>query len=157
MNAAHYHIALTHTPLTGIVSGFALLLAGVILKNTTLKKAALYFFLISAAIAVPVYLSGQGAEKVLKSFLPNMPHEVIEQHEEMAALALGGSIILGVISLVFAIVFRGERQLTNMMALILIVIALIVIVLTGYTANLGGKIRHVEIRASIEHKSLWLS
>ncbi|MGC8743751.1 MAG: hypothetical protein ACP5T0_07730 [Verrucomicrobiia bacterium] len=147
MNAAHYHIALTHAPLMGIVSGFCLIVAGIILKNETLKKTSLWFFIVSAAIAVPVYLSGQGAEKVLKSFLTNISDE-IEQHEEMASIALGGSIVLGVIAIIFAILFRGERQFRTGFALVISLIALIVIGLTGYTANLGGKIRHIEIRES---------
>lgn len=148
MNAAHYHIVLTHIPLMGIVSGFCLILAGIAINNTTLKKSALCFFIVSAIIAVSVYLTGEKAMMVLTRFDPTIPMEPIEQHEEMAALALGASSILGFVSLVFVIIFRGERQFKNGFALIITVLSLIAIALTGYTANLGGKIRHPEIHTS---------
>ena len=45
MNPAHLHLLINHFPVVGFFLGSLLLLVGVILKNSTLKKTS-YFMLI---------------------------------------------------------------------------------------------------------------
>ncbi|MCX7871660.1 MAG: hypothetical protein N2487_00070 [Verrucomicrobiae bacterium] len=148
MNQAHYHLMINHVPLFGIVTGTCLMLAGLILRNEVVKKTALYFFVISALVIVPTYTSGFGAEKVLKAFLPGMNTDVIEQHEEIAVLALGATAVLGIISLVCTILFWGQKPVKNVIAIIIVILSIATVVMIGFTANLGGKIRHPELKNS---------
>jgi uncharacterized membrane protein len=152
MNAAHYHLMINHIPLAGIICGTCLILVGLILKNEVLKKTALYFFVISAILLVPTYTTGGGAEKVLKAMMPGMTTDPVEQHEEMAMIALGGTGFLGLVSLVCIFIFWGQKPVKNAIAVVIAIISIAAIALTGYTAYLGGKIRHPEISVSTERK-----
>lgn len=152
MNAAHYHLMINHIPLVGMISGVCLMFVGLITKNEVLKKSSFYFYVVSAILLVPTYTTGGGAEKVLKAFMPGMTTDPVEQHEEMAMIALGSAGFLGLISLVCIFISWGQKPVKNVIAIVIAVISIAVITLTGYTAYLGGKIRHPEIITSTEHK-----
>lgn len=146
MNATHLHLILNHIPVLGTAFGLGLLLFGLWRKSDELKKAALGVFVIVALAAVPVYLTGEPAEDGVKSLLDvSKPH--MEQHEEAAGVAFTGVLALGVAALTGLIRFRRGRVLPGWFGVVSLVASLIVSGLMVWTANLGGQIRHSEIRA----------
>lgn len=146
MDSVYWHLALSHVPILGVVFGTAVLAVALMKKSEDVKKAALALFVVSAATAIPVYLSGEGAEESV-SGLPGVLASFMESHEETAAGAVLGTAILGVFSLGLLAYFRAPKKLPSRLLAVILLLALVDCGLLARTANLGGKIRHSEIRA----------
>lgn len=145
MNFTHLHLALNHVPVLGTVFGLALLAYAVWRKKNDIEKVALGIFVLAALLAIPAYLTGEPAEESVKS-LPGVFESLIERHESAATIAFSGLGILGCISIAGLIAFRGGRLLPTWFTSLALVVALLVSGLMTWTANMGGKIRHSEIR-----------
>jgi uncharacterized membrane protein len=102
-------------------------------------------FIIIALLSIPAYLTGEPAEELVEN-LPGVDKASIEQHEEAAQVAFVGVLILGAATLVGLIFFGLGKSVPNSLSVIVLVLSLIVFVLMARTANLGGSIRHTEIR-----------
>jgi hypothetical protein len=144
MNTAHVHLLLNHLPVMGTVIGILLLALARIRRSDELLRASLGLYVLLAASAVVVYLTGDGAEDLVER-LPDVSKPLIEQHEEAALAATIALGIYGVAGAIALIVARG-RALPRWAASAALVLALIPGGLMAWTANLGGQIRHSEIR-----------
>jgi hypothetical protein len=145
MNIAHIHLLLNHVPVIGTFIGIALIAWAILRRSTEVAKTALGLFILLAPIALVVYLTGDPAEHLVEH-LPGVTDAAIEAHEEaatVAAIALGG---LGVLTL-WALVHFRRRALPKGVVLVALAYSLGVGGLMAWTANLGGQIRHTEIRA----------
>lgn len=94
---------------------------------------------------MPLYLTGGTAAGVVKG-LPGFSDHILEQHQAAAGVTLAGCIVIGIAALAGLLVFRG-RIIANWFGILLLAAALVVGGLVTWTANLGGQIRHSEIRA----------
>lgn len=99
----------------------------------------------AALLTLPAYFSGAPASEVLRQFTPAMTMDASDQHAESAILALAGSLVLGVVALAGLIGFRKGRKLPASFLMLVVLLALVACGLLSWTANLGGKIRHLEI------------
>jgi hypothetical protein len=146
MNWAYVHLALNHLPVIGAIFGVLLLLLALVRKSEELKRVSLGVFVITALLALPVYFTGEPAEEVVEH-LPGVAEPLIERHENAALFALlmaGGA---GVVALAGLILFRRTEKLPGWIVAATLVLSLVTSGLMGWTANLGGQIRHTEIRA----------
>lgn len=146
MNAPHLHLLLNHVPVLGAAFGLGLLAFGLWRKSDELKKTSFGVFVIAALLAVPVYLSGEPAEEGVES-LPGVSKAIIEQHEEAAEVAFTAIIVLGVIALVGLFLFRRGRVVPTWFTSLMLIASITVSGLMAWTANLGGQVRHTEIRS----------
>ena len=147
MNAAHLHLILNHVPVLGTAFGLGFLVLATWRKSEELKKTALGVFVVVALLAVPVYLTGEPAEDLVKA-LPDVSKPVIEQHEEAATVAFTGVVVLGVAALAGLLLFRLGKMVPAWYGSVLLAASVIVGGLMAWTANLGGQVRHTEIRSS---------
>jgi hypothetical protein len=144
VTAAHVHLALCHVPIMAILFGLGWLAFGVWRGSRDIQKAALAMFVMAAVLAVPLYLTGGTAAGVIKG-LPGYSDHILEQHQAAAGVTLAGCIVLGIVALAGLILFRG-RVVAGWFGVLLLAGALVVGGLIVWTANLGGQIRHSEIR-----------
>lgn len=144
MNVAHLHLILNHVPVLGTVFGLTVLAAGLWKSSDGLKRLALVVFAVSALVAVPVYVTGEPAEDAVKH-LPGVAGGALERHEDAAGAALGGVLALGALAVTGLIICRRDRPVTQWLTVTSLLAALVVSALMGWTANLGGQIRHPEI------------
>jgi len=147
MTLLHLHLLTNHLPVLGAAFALGLLVFGQWRKSAELTKAALGAFVIFAVLALPAYFTGEPAEKGLKGTL-GVSKPSIEEHEEAATAALIGSAVLGVASLAGLLFFGRGKAVPHWFASLIIAAALVVCALMAWTANLGGQIRHSEIRSS---------
>jgi uncharacterized membrane protein len=147
MNAAHWHLMLNHVPVLGTGFGLVLLAWAVVRKSEELKKVSLTALVVGAALAVPAYLTGEPAEALVER-LPEVSKALLEMHEEVAQLAFIGTIVVGVAALVGRLRFRRAKGVPGWFAGLILVASLMVFALLAWTANLGGQIRHTEIRSA---------
>ena len=146
MTPTHLHLLLNHIPVLGTFFGLGLFAFGVWRRNHEIKTTSLGIFVIVALLTVPVYLTGEPAEETVES-LPGVSKAIIEQHDGAAAYAFTGVIVTGVAALGGLIYFRKARLLPVWYGSLLIACSLVVGGLMAWTANLGGQIRHTEIRS----------
>jgi hypothetical protein len=144
VTAAHIHLFLCHAPIMAIVFGLGWLAFGLWRGSREIQKAALGMFVVAAVLAVPSYLTGEPASGTIKG-LPGFSERILEEHQAAAGVALAGCIALGILALAGLIHYRG-RAVAGWFSLLLLAGALVVGSLTAWTANLGGQIRHSEIR-----------
>ncbi|OGE22718.1 MAG: hypothetical protein A3J42_09380 [Candidatus Dadabacteria bacterium RIFCSPHIGHO2_12_FULL_53_21] len=145
MNAAHWHLILNHIPLVGI--GFVILLMIIALarKSPELKNVAQIFTVIVALWAIPSYLTGEPAEEIVED-MPGISEDSIHEHEEFAEKAFIFIEVVGGIALIALIGGRFNKKLGNTLAVVTLVGLIAGGGLIAWTANLGGKIHHQEIR-----------
>ena len=124
----------------------ARVLAGVAIwrKSQELRRTSFGFFVAVGLLSVPVYLTGEPAEEMVKS-LPGVSKAIVEQHEEAAAVAFTGVIIMGLPGLAGLAASRGGRLTPAWFVSTTLGASVIVVALVGWTAH-GGQVRHTEIR-----------
>lgn len=149
MNAAHIHLVLNHFPLLATLFGFFFQLFGFLLKKEPYQRAGLVLYLVAAVMIVPTYLSGEAAESVIEG-LPGVKLSYHEEHDEAAEKAMVAVITLGVLSLVSLVVGWKKGELPKWSAPLGLGLAAISIGLLVWTANLGGKIHHQEVRSDFQ-------
>lgn len=146
MNSAHWHLLLNHFPIIGTYFSTLLLIVGILLKNQTVKNTALGFFILTALLAIPVLLTGEGAEDILDSI--GLKNEYfISQHERLAQIAFWLSVSIGVLSIGALIGQRTINQ-TKIFTFIILTAGLLNSVLMTAAGIAGGEIRHTEIRTT---------
>ena len=145
-NWAHVHLMINHFPVVGVIGAFLLLLYALVRKSEEVKMVSLGAFVLVALITIPVYVTGGFAEDVVKN-LPGVTEKLIGQHEDIAFYALILTASLGIFSLVGLFLLRRSGKLPQWVISVVLVLSLITMAVTGFTANLGGQIRHTEIRA----------
>lgn len=149
----HLHLILNHFPVVGTFFGFFILLIGQFKKDHSIKKVALGIFLFNAILILPVSFTGEPAEDLVKQ-LPGVSENMIEEHEESAETALVFVEIAGGISLLGFFFFRNSHFYPKWFVMILALISLLSIVFIARSANLGGKIRHTEVRSDVQTPAL---
>jgi uncharacterized membrane protein len=146
MNPAHWHLMLNHVPVLGTAFGMALIAWALVRKSEELKRVSLGVFVIIALLAIPAYLTGEPAEEIVEH-LPGVSEASIEEHEDAAKFAFAGVLVLGAAALGGLVIFRRGRPAPTWVAVVALVLSVIVFAMMVRTANLGGLIRHPELRS----------
>jgi uncharacterized membrane protein len=142
MTWAHVHLALNHVPVIGILFIVLLLGTAVVRGSSELARASYGLIALVAVIAVAVYFTGEPAEELVEK-LPGFSESLLDTHEDAALVATVGMSLLG-LAAIFGLVRRQPAWYPKAV----LALSLLVLVLMGWTANLGGQIRHTEIRSA---------
>jgi len=145
MNWAHVHLMINHFPVVGVFGAVALLVYALARKSEEVKMVSFGLFALLALITIAVFLTGEAAEDTVKK-LPGVTETYIGRHEEMAELALVLMETLGIAALAGLLFLRRSGSMPQWLVVIVLVLSLAAAVVVGFTANLGGQIRHTEIR-----------
>ena len=146
MNGAHWHLLLNHLPILGTLFGILLLLFAWVRKSDEIRKVSLGIFVLNAICAVPAYLTGEPAEEMVEH-LPGVSKALIENHESAALVALSAAVATGVVALVALLLSRKAKPLPTWLMLATLFLALATGGMMARAGNLGGEIRHTEIRS----------
>lgn len=146
MDALHIHLLLNHFPVIGTLIGLTLLVLGFVSKSDAIKRASLAVFLGIALLTIPVYLTGEPAEESVERSV-GVSKALIEDHEDAAMPALIAMEITGFFALIGLFVSFRVSRFANLCFAAALILSLVTFGLMARTANLGGQIRHVEIRS----------
>lgn len=146
MNIVHLHLLLNHLPVVGAFLGVLLLAFALLRRSSEIGKFAFGMFAALAAIAVVVFFTGEPAEELIEK-LPGFSDAITERHEELARLSTIAMVGFGLVGIVALAVCR-RRALPRWVTATGFVVSLGIAGLMGATANLGGQVRHTEIRPS---------
>jgi uncharacterized membrane protein len=145
MTPGYIHLLLNHLPVVGVLAGIPILLTGLLKKKSLLTETALWLFLASAIITVPVYFSGDNAEHEVEEYALVSEHE-LEEHEDWGkrSLWLGGA--LGFLALLGILQLRKNPEAAQKLLWAIFIFSLLTMVSHGITSMEGGKIRRPELR-----------
>lgn len=147
MDATHLHLILTHFPIVGTIIGIGIMAYGLFSKNDAIKKVALVTFVLMAILTIPVFLTGEEAEETVEN-IAGVSEQLIENHEELAAIAIWFMGLLGVLSLVTIFAIFKKWAFAKIISIITLIVSLGTFGLFAQVGNTGGKIRHSEIRTT---------
>ncbi len=145
MNWAHVHLMINHFPVVGVFGAVALLTYSLVRKSEEIKRVSFGLFVLLALITLAVFFTGLAAEDTVKK-LPGVTEASIGRHGEMAQLALVLMETLGLAALAGLLFLRESGAIPKWLVVIVLLLSLVTAAAVGLTANLGGQIRHTEIR-----------
>jgi len=152
-NFAHIHLLLNHLPTIGFGIALCLYLVAYFTKNDTLKKTGLVMFFLVALWAIPTYISGNAAERVLcpdHKCPADVSAVAIRYHEDAALTAFIVMELTGFFAWLALWQLRQRANIGKWNWNIVLALALVSFGLMSLAANQGGDIRHSEIRAASE-------
>ena len=149
MTDAHYHLIVNHFPIIGTILGLGILIAGLVLKNNTVKNVSYALFIIAAVFAALSMWTGDGAEEMVED-MPNIGKQIIHEHEEMAEKLALVLYVLGVVSLLGLYTNIKNHSKAKLVSYLILVIALVSVFLAQQVGTSGGEIRHTEIRKNFK-------
>lgn len=147
MNDAHLHMVVNHFPIIGTIFGLGILIAGIFMKNNTIKNTAYILFVVAAIFAFASMATGEGAEEMVED-MPSIGKQIIHEHEEMAEKLALVLYVLGVVSLVGLFLNIKKNAKANLVSFLALTIAVVAVFLGKQTGTSGGEVRHTEIRAN---------
>jgi len=145
MSFTHLHLLLNHFPVIGALIAIGLLAVAILKRNSAVAKASLGLFAILGGIAVMVFFTGEPAEEAIEK-LPGFSEAITEKHEETALAATIALASLGAFSIGILTWFR-RKDVPRWLTLGTLMLSLVSGTLMGYTAFLGGQVRHTELRS----------
>jgi uncharacterized membrane protein len=148
INVAHLHLLLNHVPTVGSVVALGLLLLAIIRQNEHLKHAGLEVLFAIAVVTLVAYMSGVGAHQKLRD-QPGVSENAIRVHQDAA---LAGFTVLEFAGFAAWIALWQTRRRGGAVPGLVPVVTVLTVVslaLMARAANLGGEIRHPEIRADL--------
>ena len=145
MNDAHLHMVVNHFPIIGTIFGLGILVAGLFLKNNSIKNTAYILFAIAAIFAFASMNTGEGAEEIVEDF-PNIGKQIIHEHEELAEKFAIVMYVLGITSLAGLYLNLKNNAKAKLMSFLVLTVAIVGVILSKAVGTSGGEIRHTEIR-----------
>ncbi len=158
MDLTHAHLLLNHVPVVGFVIGLMLFVSSLIARNAELKRASLVIFVGIALAAIPTYVSGNAAAEALCAGGPRAPacddpgvsKSLIQTHEDAALLAFTAIMLTGAFAWLALWQIRRTSRAAKWNLAVILLLSLVAFGLAARAANIGGEIRHPEIRAAQE-------
>lgn len=145
MQPVHLHLLTNHVPVIGAFFGALVLVIGMLRKSPPTLAAAYWVFVLSAALGLVAYFTGEGAEEAVEH-LPGVSRRLIGSHEDVGKFTLAGMVILGILSIIGLIRSKNHYDKIKALAMINLIVALLSFGVGAYTAYTGGMVRHTEIR-----------
>jgi len=145
MNAPHLHLLVNHAPVFASVFAALILLWALVRRSADVKRLALASVVVLGLSTPLAYYTGEPAEHAI-GHETGVERKRIHEHEEAAEWALIGASIAGVVALACLVVFR-RREPPMAAILIVLLLDLWTVAIFARVADLGGEIRHPEIRA----------
>ncbi|MBH8567638.1 hypothetical protein KB206_02000 [Microvirga sp. STS02] len=145
MNQAHLHLIVNHVPIVGSLFAAMLLGAGVLRHNLDLTKAGLVAVLAAGLLCLPAQLTGEGAAAIAQN-LPRVSRALIHNHEEAAELGFWVLEAAASLALFGLLLLKNASPKARLVALLALAATVLSFGLLARAGNLGGQIRHTEIR-----------
>jgi hypothetical protein len=150
-NGAAIHLLINHVPVIAYPFVAAALLWGLVRREESVVIFACYAAVVAGVSAITTYLTGDGAEEVLRKF-PDFNIEMVHTHEDTAFIALLFSIAASLLAVALLPYFRysfikfNNLKIRKLVLKTLLSLCLIISAIFAVAAHQGGLIRHTEIR-----------
>ena len=153
MNDAHWHLVVNHFPIIGTILALGILIAGLFLKNNSVKNTAYALFIVAAIFAAFSMATGEGAEEMVED-MPTIGKHIIHEHEEIAEKLAIVLYLLGGISVLGIILNLKNHPKAKFISIVAVIVGIGAVYVAQLVGTSGGEIRHTEIRATNENNAL---
>jgi len=143
------HLVFNHIPITGVLIGLLVLIAGLIFRKEQVNITALAIFIFTGLIAILAYLTGEGAESLAKTE-GNYSETMLHIHEERSLFFVVTVLLLSVVAVITCVFHLRKKKLLAIMHFLTLVLATIAVASGIYVSKTGRQIHHPEIRNSNE-------
>ncbi len=146
MTHDHLHLLLNHVPTIGAVAALGLLLLSFVRKNEHLTHAGLEVLYLVALLTLPAYITGVGASRELRE-VAGVSDVAMRMHQDAALWGFAVMELAGFAG--WLALWQMRRRGHPPRGLVAAATALLVVAVAmmAGAANLGGEIRHPEIRS----------
>ena len=145
VNAPHLHLLMNHLPTVGTAIALGLFLLSFVRRSEHLNHASLEVFFLISLGSLPVYLTGLAAQAAITG-RPDVSAEAIAAHHDGALLAFIFVEIIGFVAWLALWQFRRHSRPAAWTTPTILVLGVVTLALMAGAANVGGEIRHPEIR-----------
>ena len=147
MNFAHLHLVLNHVPTVGAAAALGLLLLAFVRRNEHLKHAGLEVLFVIAVLTLPVFVSGVAAHQEMRG-RTDISMDAVRIHQDAALIGFTVMEFAGFVAWVALWQCRRRDSAGRGVVPAATVLLVVALGIMGRAANLGGDIRHPEIRAA---------
>ena len=144
-NAPHLHLLMNHVPVVGTMIAVGLFLLAFVRRSDHLLHASLEVFFLLALASLPVYVTGLAAQEAIVG-RPDVSAAAIAAHHDGALLAFTFVEITGFVAWLALWQFRRLARPAGWTSPAILLLAVVTLVLMAGAGNVGGEIRHPEIR-----------
>ena len=145
MDWLQIHLALNHISVIGFPFLLLLLAAGAIQRNDSIKRLAILWIAIFAAISIALKFTGDfAAEQAGPKLDPVRAY--VNAHEQSADQATTAVFLTGLAAAITAFLSRNARPLPKWSMPTIIILSIVTCTLLARTAHIGGQITHPELR-----------
>jgi len=148
MNWVHLHLALNHIPVLGTLFVGIMLVTALVKSSEELKRLSFVWFVALTIVSIPIKFTGDFAYEAAADSAW-MPAAGVAAHERAADQATTGMFLLGLVAAFGLFRGRGQRSIPGWVLGGTVILALVTFALMARTANLGGQLRHEEIRPAV--------
>lgn len=149
MNWTHLHLALNHLPVLGVPFVALVFLIALRRRDVAWQRFSLWGFVLLFFVALAAKFTGDFAHEQVVNW-PEFDHDLMHVHEEASDQAVAAIFLLGLVSGIALFLSRAGRSLPKWAIATVLALALASSALLLRTANLGGHIRHPEIRPGFQ-------
>ena len=146
MNWVHLHLALNHIPVLGTLFAGIMFATALIKRSEELKRMSFAWFVVLTIVSIPIKFTGDFAHEAVAES-DRLPGPEVAAHEQSAVQATTGMFLLGLVTAFGLYRGRGQRTIPGWVVGATMLLALVTFALMARTANLGGQLRHDEIRS----------
>jgi uncharacterized membrane protein len=146
MNHDHLHLLLNHVPTIGALAALGLLLMGFVRRNEHLTHVGLEAMYVVALLTLPAYISGVGAYRELRE-APGVSDIGMRMHQDAALLGFAVTELAGLVAWMALWQMRRRGGAGRGIVAAATLFSVVAIAIMAGAANLGGEIRHPEIRS----------
>ena len=149
MDGTHLHLLLNHVPTIGFVVAVGFYLVALVSASRDLKLASLALMVGVALATIPAYVTGNIASAHVQD-VPDIEQTTIATHEGAAFLAMIVIQFTGAVAWLAIWALRRTGRVSTLTDVSVLVLSVVALALVAGAANLGGNIRHTEIRPEQE-------
>ena len=149
MDATHLHLLLNHVPTIGFVVAVGFYLVSLVSGSRDIKLASLTLMVGVALTTIPAYVTGNMASAHIQD-VPDVEQSMVATHEGAAFLAMVVIQFTGAVAWLAVWALRRTGRVSTLTDVSVLVLSVVALALVAGAANLGGNIRHTEIRPAQE-------
>jgi uncharacterized membrane protein len=128
-----------------MIVGLGVFIYGLLVKSEDVQRASMAIFFGIALLSIPTFVTGTAAELALEKN-PDVSKTMVQLHENAAFVALGFMELTGVLSWLGLWLYRRYSRMPQAIVGAVLLVGLVSFGLMTHAANIGGEIRHPEIR-----------
>jgi hypothetical protein len=145
MDWIHLHLALSHIPVLGPLFLLVFLGWSLVKRDRNALRFSFQLFVALAAVSIAIKFTGDFAAETVERWR-DVDAAMVARHEQRADQAAMAVFLTGLAAGTGLIFARRGREIPRWLVMVTAMLAVITLVLMARTANVGGHIRHPEIR-----------